>query len=102
MTNLRLERDQLVDMIAPLCGYSTPEAVYTIVGDLIGENSVFKTQHEKIDSSLHGRQIVQHRGYLAVARQWHCSETRLAKYPWRQLAYPSFTDRPCVVRLCLG
>jgi len=37
MTN----RDCAVDMIAPLCGYSTSEAVRAIVGDLIGKNPVF-------------------------------------------------------------
>ena len=52
MTN----RDCTVDMIAPLCGYSTPEAVYAILGDLIGKIQYFKLGWQHL--TLHGRKIV--------------------------------------------
>ena len=52
MTN----RDCTVDMIAPLCGYSTPEAVYAILGDLIGKIQYLKLGWQHL--TLHGRKIV--------------------------------------------
>ena len=42
MTNLRIDRDCLMDDIAPLCGYSTVETVHTILGDLIGKKQCSK------------------------------------------------------------
>ena len=41
MTNLRIERDGIMDVIVPLCGYSTLEAVHAMVVDLIGKISAF-------------------------------------------------------------
>ena len=42
MTNLHIDRDCLMDDIAPLCGYSTVETVHTILGDLIGKKQCLK------------------------------------------------------------
>ena len=47
MTNLRIDRDCLMDDIAPLCGYSTVETVHTILGDFIGKTQSFKLAQKK-------------------------------------------------------
>lgn len=74
MTNLRIDRDCIMNDIAPLYGYSTVETVHTILGDLIGKKQSFKLAQEKgltLFALLYGRHIVQHSWCGQISSEWH-------------------------------